>query len=81
MHFDYYGTAEELEELTKQWKKQAEKTKGVKYIARLAPWNKKFHWTIFLEMDNVACLHDFTSTWDYERDYSKDTHGVWEIYN
>jgi hypothetical protein len=81
MHFDYFGTMEELEAITKEWKNHAENTKGVKYIARLAPWNKKYHWTMFLELDNLTCLHDYTSTWDLERDYSKMTHGIWESYS
>ena len=80
MNLDWYGTVEGLEELTELWKKQAEKTEGVEFKARLSPWNKKYHWTMVLKVDNIACYHDFMSTWDYDRDFSVLTHGVVDIY-
>ena len=81
MHFDWAGTMKGLEDLTEQWKKHAEKTKGVEFKGRLAPWNKKYHWTMILKMDNVACLHEWQSTWSIDRDYGKMSHGVWDFYS
>jgi len=80
MHYDWSGTIKELEGLCEEWKKHAEKTKGVEWKGRLAPWNKKYHWTNVMLVDNIACLHDYQSTMDSKRDYSKLTHGVWDFY-
>ena len=81
IHIDWAGTEKELKELDEKYKKNAEKTEGVEYGGRLVPWNKKYHFTYVLKMDNISQLYAFGQNWDFKRDYGKMTHGEYEIYS
>ena len=80
IHIDWGGTEAQLKELDEAYKKNAEKTEGVTYKGRLVPWNKKYHFTYVLKMDNISMLYAFGQNWDRTRDYSQMTHGEYEIY-
>jgi len=47
--FDWSGTVEELERYTTAMKEFIGDTKGVKFLGRFSPWNKKYNYTFFME--------------------------------
>ena len=81
LHIDWAGTAEELKELDEAYKKACEKTEGVKYVGRLVPWNAKYHFTYFFEMEDVRGMYNMNQNFEMDRDYGKTTHGEYEIYS
>ena len=81
LHIDWAGTPEELKELDEAYKKACEKTEGVDYKGRLVPWNAKYHFTYFLEMDDIRGLYNMNQNMVFDRDYVMMTHGEYEIYS
>ena len=80
MHYDWAGTIEELDKLCEIWKKHAEKTDGVEWKGRLVPWNKKYHFTNVMVVDDITRLYAYQSTMESNRDYSKLTHAIYDFY-
>ena len=67
--------------LLQAYKKACEKTEGVDYKGRLVPWNAKYHFTYFLEMDDIRGLYNMNQNMVFDRDYVMMTHGEYEIYS
>ena len=83
MHFDWNGTPEELEAFTDTYKKIAETMRNLKFIGRMAPMNKKYHFTLFMEFKDWKTFQKMGEKWFAEntRSYEKLTHAEYEFYS
>jgi hypothetical protein len=83
MHFDWGGNEKQLKEFDDLWKKIDKKLAGVKVLGRMSPWNKKYHFTIFTEIDDISKVMEFNEHWskEYNRDYGVLTHVIYEFYS
>ena len=83
MHIDWNGTEKQLKEYDESYEKTAEKTEGIKFVGRLVPWNKKYHFTYVLKCDDITRFHKFGQNWfaEYARDYGTVSHGEYEFYS
>jgi len=80
LYFDWFGTAEELEELDERMKAACAEADGVDYKGRYAPDNRKFHFVSMFEVESYDKLFEaLTGPEMPPRDYKKLTHGVFEI--
>jgi hypothetical protein len=80
-HLDWFGRAEELEELDNTVKKACTETEGVVYKGRYTPNQRKFHWTYFFEAANFAKWEEaWVKTSKYPRDFKKLPHGEFEFF-
>jgi len=79
-YLDWAGTQEELKEILDDWKKAADKTDGVKYVAHWIPHSTKWHHAVFYEADSYAKVRESWTRVGRERDYSKLTHGAMELF-
>jgi hypothetical protein len=79
-YFDWFGSAEELNEWEKMLQTAVGKGSGIKYRGTYAPDNKKFHFVAMFETKSydklMECLLDPKNP---PRDYKKLTHGMFEI--
>lgn len=81
MHFDWYGSIEELEKYEESVKKLCEGIDGVKFLGRFEPHNKKFHWTFFFKVKDMSIWAKLPPQPEgFERDYKILTHIVNEYY-
>jgi hypothetical protein len=80
-HIDWYGTAERLKKRDEAQKKASEKTEGSKYLGRYVPWNKKYHWTYMIKVDDISNWMKTMQNLEWERDYKEMDHGEIEIYS
>ena len=81
VHFDWAGTQEELEKYTAAVKKAYDSTPGTKFLGRLIPWNKKYHYTHFMEVKDLPTMQEAGRKVDYKRDYKVMTHGEYDIFS
>ena len=83
MHFDWSGTEAQLKAFDELWKKVCKKVDGVKYIGRMSPWNKKYHYTVFAEIEDICKIKEFGEHWnkEYTRDYGVLTHAIYDLYS
>ena len=80
LFFDWFGTAEELEELEEKMKAACAEAEGVDYRGRYAPDNRKFHFAYVYEVEGYdKLLEVLTGPEMPPRDYRKLTHGTFEI--
>lgn len=77
---DWAGPQTELEEILADWKKAADKTEGVTYVAHWIPHSTKWHHAIFYEAESYAKVRKSWTALDRKRDYSKLTHGAMELF-
>jgi hypothetical protein len=81
MHFDFFGTTEELEGIDDSMKKACEKTDGVAYLGRFGPRCKKYHWTRLFKVDHLNAFDAIWSNIDYIKDPKIMGHAEEEFYN
>ena len=75
-HFDWFGSVEELDNIALRLKEMFNGSKGVKFLGRFGPQNRKFHWTHFYTAKDLV-------TWatEYEKadwswfNYDRKVHG------
>ena len=80
LYFDWFGTAEELEELDEKMKAACAEADGVDYRGRYAPDNRKFHFVSMFEVESYDKLFEaLTGSEMPPRYHKKLTHGVFEI--
>lgn len=78
-YFDWFGTAEELDELEKTLTTAATKG-GINYKGTYAPDNRKFHFVgVFETKSYDKLIKILTDPKNLSRDYKKLTHGTFEI--
>ena len=81
INVDFFGSDEELEELTKAYEVVGEKTEGVKFLGRFVPGQTKWHYTFFFKAKDMATWASGLGNFKYKRDKSKFTHGAVEFYS
>ena len=80
LYFDWFGTAEELEELEEKMMPSLTQADSVEYKGRYAPDNRKFHFVYVFEVESYDRLMGvLTGPEMPPRDYRKLTHGTFEI--
>lgn len=80
LYFDWFGTAGELKALEEGLKIACAEAEGVEYKGRYAPDNRKFHFVYMFEVESYDRLFEvLTGPEMPPRDYTKLTHGTFEI--
>lgn len=77
-HFDWFGPAEELDEIDEAWKKACAETDGIKFEGRYAPSYMKYHWTWVFDCISMSEFYEardrVVALLDWKRDYNKMPH-------
>jgi len=80
LYFDWFGSAEELNELEEKMNAAFAQADGVEYKGRYAPDNRKFHFVYVYEVERYEKLMEVLMDPEMPpRDYRKLTHGVFEV--
>jgi hypothetical protein len=83
-HFDWFGPVEELAKIDKKYREMFDGRKGIEFLGRYAPHNKKYHWTyVYNAKDFVTFVTEYDKadfSW-YKRDIKVHTHAVLEYYS
>ena len=80
LYFDWFGTAEDLEELEEKMMPVLTQADGAEYRGRYAPDNRKFHFVYVFEVESYDKLMEvLTGPEMPPRDYRKLTHGTFEV--
>lgn len=79
-YFDYGGTQEQLEDFLDGWKKAADKTEGVKFVAHWIPHTSKWHHAVFYEAESYAKVRESWRSLGRDRDYSLMKHGAIDLF-
>lgn len=82
-HFDWFGSIEELAKMDRKYKEMFDGSKGIEFLGRHVPGNKKYHWTYFYKAKDFATwVTEFSEadfSW-YKRDIKVHTHAEMEYY-
>ncbi len=81
MHFDFFGTNEELKGNDESVTKACDKTEGAEYMGRFGPRSKKYHWTRMFKVEHLNAFDEIWSNIDYTRDPKIHGHAEEEFYN
>ncbi len=80
LYFDWFGTPEELKTFDRETKAAIAHAGGVRFRGRYAPDNREFHFVDVFETESYEkLLGALTGPNAPRRDYSKLTHGVFEL--
>ena len=81
MHYDWFGTIEELVKLEEGLKNHFDGSDGVKFLGRFGPHNKKYHWTFFFKATDLSTWANRKPLQGFTRDYKIMTLQVMDYYS
>ncbi len=80
-YFDWFGTADELNQFDEMVKNVSQQIEGIEYKGRYTPNQKKFHWIWLIESEDFG---KWEEAWNlltkYPRDLRKLPHGIIEFF-
>jgi hypothetical protein len=82
IHFEFFGSDEELEEVYNVWKDMAIAAEGVELVGRFTPNQGRYHCTYLIKADSLAAWEKGYDNYTWPaRDKSKLTRVSIEYYN
>ena len=78
-YFDWFGEGKELEKLDKTFGDLYDGSKGIEWLGRYGPHNKKMHWAYFYKVKDLATWAT-RKTPEFTRDYNVLTHSTVEYF-
>jgi len=69
--FKWRGTATELEDLDKIYKKCAENVDGCEFKGRYSSWQTPYNWAYLYKVDDMGKFQKAMQSVDFDRDYNK----------
>jgi hypothetical protein len=81
IHFEFFGSDEELEILDNSWKEMAKASEGVEYEGKYIPLQGRYHFTTLFKVDSLHAWEKSSANWNYQRDKKKLTRASVEFYN